>query len=95
MQALHDTPHLCFFFVVARFGIKNINIVLGDELQFLLECPAFNVTRKSLIRLVNQKCKQFMAIIRFDKYFWLVNCEDERIMQELASFVHTNFDVYL
>ena len=63
--------------------------VLGDEIYFLLECPAFNVTRESLIRLVNEK---FMAMIRFDKYFWLVNSEDERIMQELASFVHTNLD---
>ena len=66
--------------------------VLGDEIHFLLECPAFNVTRESLIGLVNEKCKQFMAMIRFDKYFWLVNCEDERIMRELASFVHTNLD---
>ena len=66
--------------------------VLGDEIHFLLECPAFNVTRESLIRLVNEKCKQFMAMTRFDKYFWLVNCEDERIMRELASFVHTNLD---
>ena len=61
-------------------------------MHFLLECPAFNVTRESLIRLVNETCKQFMAMIRFDKYFWLVNCEDERIMQEVASFAHTNLD---
>ena len=61
--------------------------VLEDEIHFLLECPTFNVTRESLIRLLNEKCKQFMAMIRFDKYFWLVNCKNE-----LASFVHTNLD---
>ena len=35
-----------------------------DEIHFLLECLAFNVTRESLIRLVNEKCKQFMVMIR-------------------------------
>ena len=43
--------------------------VLGDEIHFLLECPAFNITRKPLIRLVNEKYKQFMVMNRFDKYF--------------------------
>ena len=75
-----------------KINVKLPNAFLGDEIHFLLECPAFNVTRESLIRLVNEKCKQFMTMIRFDKYFWLVNCEDERIMRELASFVHTNLD---
>ena len=47
--------------------------VLGDKIHFLLECPAFNATSESLIRLVNENCKQCMAMNRFDKYFWLVN----------------------
>ena len=61
-------------------------------MHFVSERPAFNVTRESRIRLVNEKCKQFMEMIRFEKYFWLENCEDERILQELTSFVPTNLD---
>lgn len=66
--------------------------VLGDEIHFLLECPAFSITRESLFRLAEEKCQHFKDMARFDKYFWLLNCEDEILMQNLASFVHNNLD---
>ena len=36
--------------------------VLGDEMHFLLECPAFNATSESLIKLANENCKQIMVM---------------------------------
>ena len=53
----------------------------------------WNAQRLMLPESLALDCKQFMEMIRFDNYFWLINCEDERTMQELASFVRTNLDM--
>ena len=66
--------------------------VLGDEIHFLIECPTLNATREALISLVHDKCRNFVGMNNFTKYFWLLNCEDERVMHELANFIHLNLD---
>ena len=66
--------------------------VLGDEIHFLLACPAFNYDREPLINLANGKCGNFAEMDDFTKFFWLLNCEDVTIMRQLAYFVHVNLD---
>ena len=59
--------------------------VLGDEKHFLFECPAFNTSRESFIGLASDICKNFGGLSNPNKYFWLLNCEDEKIMKSLAN----------
>ena len=44
--------------------------------------------RESLVSLVHDKCRNFVGMNNFTKYFWLLNCEDEKVMHELAKFIH-------
>ena len=66
--------------------------VLGDEMHFLVDCPAYNTERVPFFSLVGEKCKNFMLMNNSDKFFWLLNCENEMVMQRLSSFVHSNLD---
>ena len=59
--------------------------VLGDEIHFLLECPAYQ-------KLVVNNCRNFNMMSNPDKFFWLLNYEIDKIIQELANFVHMNLD---
>ena len=66
--------------------------VLGDEIHFLLECPTYQASREHLITLVVNNCRNFNMMSNSDKFFWLLNCENDTIIQELANFVHMNLD---
>ena len=66
--------------------------VLADEMHFLLDCPAYNTESVPFFSLVGDTCKTFMLMNNSDKYFWLLNCENEMVMQRLSSFVHSNLD---
>ena len=66
--------------------------VLGDEMHFLVDCPAYNTERMPFFSLVGEICKNFMLMNNSDKFFWLLNCENEMVMQRLSSFVHSNLD---
>ena len=66
--------------------------VLGDETHFLLECPTYQASRVHLIKVVVNNCRNFNVMSNYDKFFWLLNCENDKIIQELANFVHMNLD---
>ena len=59
--------------------------VSGDEIHFLLECLNCSSSRESLNRLIHDECKTFIKMYSFAKYFWLLNCENVKIMQ--ISFI--------
>ena len=63
--------------------------VIGDEIHFMLECPAYKTSREPLFTAVVKSCRNFDMM---NKYFWLLNCENDKIIQELAKFVHMNLD---
>ena len=62
------------------------------KFTFLLECSNFSSSRESLIRLIYDECKNFIKMDSFTKYFWLLNCENVKIMHELANFINLNLD---
>ena len=62
--------------------------VIGDEIHFMLECPDYKTSREPLITAVVKSCSNFNMMNNFNKYFWLLNCENDNIIQELAKFVH-------
>ena len=66
--------------------------VIGDKIHFMLECPAYKTYRGALITAVVKSCRNFNMMNDFNKYFWLLNCENDKIIQELAKFVHKNLD---
>ena len=66
--------------------------VIGDKLPFMLECPAYKTSREPLFTAVVKSCRNFNMMNNFNKYFWLLNCENDKIIQELAKFVHMNLD---
>ena len=66
--------------------------VMGDEIHFLLECSAFYTSRESFIGLASDICKNFEGLSKPNKYVWLLNCEDEKIMKSLDNYVHLNSD---
>ena len=35
---------------------------------------------------------EFIKMDSFTKYFWLLKCENVKILHELASFIHLNLD---
>ena len=43
--------------------------VLGDEIHFLIVCPALNATRQPLVSLVHDKCKKFVGMNSFFFFF--------------------------
>lgn len=66
--------------------------VLGDEIHFMLECPTYQAFREPLLTYVVNNCRNFNMMSNSNKYFWLLNCENEEIIQEIAKFVHMNLD---
>ena len=68
-----------------RLCTKCSLVVLGIEVHFLLECPNYSSSRESLIRLIHDECKTFIKMDSFTKYIWLLNCENVKIMHELAN----------
>ena len=36
--------------------------------------------------------RNFNMMSNSDKFFWLLNCENDEKIQELANFVHMNLD---
>ena len=75
-----------------RLCTKCLLGVLGIEIHILLECPNYSSSRESLIRLIHDECKTFIKMDSFTKYIWLLNCENVKIMHELANFIHLNLD---
>ena len=77
---------------VDRLCTKCSHGVLGDEIHFLLECPAFSTSREPLMGLASKVCKNFIGLSNFNKYLWLLNCEDQNLIKSLANYVHLNLD---
>ena len=44
-----------------------------------------------IIHVVNN-CRNFNMMSNSDNFFWLLNCRNDKIIQELANFVHMNLD---
>ena len=66
--------------------------VLGDEIHFLFHCPTFKTNREPLINLASKLCKNFLGLSNTNKYIWLLNCEDQNLVNCLACYVHENLD---
>ena len=45
-----------------------------------------------LIKVVVNNCRNFNMMSNSDICFWLLICENDKIIQELANFVHMNLD---
>ena len=54
--------------------VLNVHTVSwGDEIHFLLECPAYSTSRGPLMGLASKVCKNFIGLSNFNKYLWLLN----------------------
>ena len=42
--------------------------------------------------LASKVCKNFIGLSSFNKYLWLLNCEDQNLIKSLANYVHLNLD---
>ena len=71
---------------------KMLTGCFRNETHFLLECPTYQASRVHLIKVVVNNCRNFNMMSNSDKFFWLLNCENDKIIQELANFVHMNLD---
>ena len=64
--------------------------VLGDVIHFWRECPTYQESREPLITLVVNNYRNFNVMSNSDNIFSLLNCENDKIIQELANFIHKN-----
>ena len=65
--------------------------VVEDEIHFMLECPAYKTSREPLFTAAVKSCRNFNMMNNFNKYFWLLNCENDKIIQELAKLCSYEF----
>ena len=63
---------------------------IEDELHFLISCSKYNNEREKLFRLISSKTKNFNDLPDNYKLYWILNCEDQEILDSVGRFLHEN-----
>ena len=56
---------------------------VGDEMHFLLFCDKFHCERQAMLEVINEECANFSRLLDWDKFIWLMNNENPRILSSL------------
>ena len=62
-------------------------------IHFICHCSLYNAERLRLFDYVNQEISNFSSLNSFDKFIWLMTCENSEIRNRFAEFVHTCFSM--
>ena len=63
-----------------------------DEEHFLIECPRYEVERKSLFELASKLSIHFEGLSNFNKFIWIMSNENETLIKELGLFLIIAFE---
>ena len=58
-----------------------------DEIHFICERSLYNAERIRLFEYVNHKIPNFVSLNSYDKFIWLMTCENSDILSRFAEFV--------
>ena len=61
-----------------------------DETHFLTRCPKFSGERDDLFNSISAKVKNFTNLSDKNKLFWLLNCENQEILNSVGRFLYQN-----
>jgi exonuclease III len=62
-----------------------------DEVHFLITCPAYEDSRKSLFTLATRECTGFNDLSSEMKFIWLMSTEQTEVIRAMANFLNVNF----
>ena len=64
--------------------------VVEDEIHFLIQCDKFSQEREKFLKLVYSKVNAFSNLSEKEKFYWILNCEDSKVLNALGKFLHEN-----
>ena len=64
-----------------------------DESHFLLECPLYNHERSNLFNEIRSICEFFLSLNNHDKFYWILNNENYKILSIFSTFLKTCFSL--
>jgi hypothetical protein len=64
-----------------------------DESHFLLECPLYNHERSFFFNEIGSICEFFLSLNNHDKFYWILNNEDYKILSIFSTFLKTCFSL--
>ena len=71
--------------------VKNCtNQEIEDETHFLTRFPKFSGERDDLFNSMSAKVKTFSNLSDKNKLFWLLNCENQEILNSVGRFLYQN-----
>ena len=65
---------------------------VGDEMHFLLFCDKFHCERQAMLEVINEECANFSRLLDWDKFIWLMNNENPRILSSVSKFINLYCD---
>ena len=66
------------------------NQEIEDETHFLTRCQKFSGERDDLFNSISAKVKNFTNLSDKNKLFWLLNCENQEILNSVGRFLYQN-----
>ena len=64
---------------------------IEDETHFLTRCPKFSGERDDLFHSISTKVNFFFTNLSDkNKLFWLLNCENQEILNSVGIFLYQN-----
>ena len=88
LQKLVDTP--CNIPRNERICKNCTNQEIEDETHFLTRCPKFSEERDDLFNSISAKVKNFTNLSDKNKLIWLLNCENQKILNSDGRFLYQN-----
>jgi hypothetical protein len=64
-----------------------------DEIHFLINCSAYDNSRKVLFNLASRECMRFDDLSPSMKFIWLMSAENDEIIKATANFLNISFKV--
>ena len=64
-----------------------------DEIHFLMKCQMFACERDKLFSYIEKACRNFQYLSEENKFLWLMTSEDTLVIEKLASYIFTCFDI--
>ena len=69
------------------------SLEIEDEFHFLITCPQYIAEHEILFLYVAKYCISFKNLSDQNKFLWLMTTEDTNIIQKVAYYVHTCFEI--
>ena len=66
---------------------------IEDEFHFLIRCPKYLTEREFLFTYISKYCLNFNLLSDQNKFVWLMTTEDINIIQKLANYIHSCFEI--